>query len=190
MPRPPFCCPPSPSRVQPHARIMTPPSAIAAMARNRVVGRANRIPWHLPDDFRWFKQSTLGGVLLMGRRTFESIGRPLPGRETFILSRSRFSAPGTRTFPDLPSVAHALAGDARRLWVCGGADVYRQLLPYCSDLYLSLVDAEPEGDAWFPPFEDRFHDEGEVHRADGFVVRRFVQPHPLSWPGSSEPSPR
>ena len=165
---------------------MSPPSAIAAMARNRVVGHANRIPWHLPGDFRWFKQSTLGGILLMGRRTFESIGRPLPGRETFILSQSGYVAPGARTFPDLPSVARALVGDPRPVWICGGADVYRQCLPYCRELYLSLVDAEPEGDAWFPPFEDRFQDVGEVHRDPGFVVHKFVQAHPVPWPGSSE----
>ncbi len=161
---------------------MPPPSAIAAMARNRVIGKDNRIPWHLPGDFKWFKQTTLGGVLLMGRHTFESIGRPLPGRDTLILTRSGFTAPGTRSFPSLPAIQHALALDTRRLWVCGGADIYRQLLPCCTDLYLSLVDAEPEGDAWFPPFEDRFTDHGVVHQDQGFAVHHFTQPHPLPWP--------
>ena len=161
---------------------MSPPFAIAAMARNRVIGDANRIPWHLPGDFRWFKQSTLGGILVMGRRTFESIGRPLPGRETFILTRSGFAAPGTRSFPDLPSIHKVLSHDDRKVWICGGADIYRQLLPYCAEIFLSLVDAEPRGDARFPPFEDRFHDVGEVHRDDGFVVHRFIQENPIPWP--------
>lgn len=162
---------------------MPQPFAIAAMGRNRVMGNADRIPWHLPGDFRWFKQSTLGGILLMGRRTYESIGRPLPGRETWILSRSGFVAPGTRSFRDPSAVGRALAGESRQLWVCGGAEIYQQLLPACSELFLSLVDAEPHGDTWFPAFEDQFEDRGEVHRGEGFVVHRFVRPHPSPWPG-------
>ena len=69
-------------------------TAIAAMSENRVIGRGSLIPWHLPEDFKWFKQTTLGHVLVMGRKTFESIGRPLPGRETIVLTRSGFSHPG------------------------------------------------------------------------------------------------
>ena len=162
-------------------RLMSSWNAIAAMARNRVIGHANRIPWHLPGDFRWFKQTTLGGILVMGRRTFESIGRPLPGRETFILSRSGFSVPGTRTFDDPAALAAATAADPRTVWICGGADIYSQLLPYCAELYLTFVDAEPAGDAWFPRFEDRFEDGDEVHRGEGFIVRRYrnVAPQPL-----------
>ena len=72
-------------------------TAIAAMALNRVIGDGNQIPWHLPEDFKWFKQTTLGHVLVMGRKTFASIGRPLPGRETIVLSRSGWSHPGVRT---------------------------------------------------------------------------------------------
>ncbi len=71
--------------------------AIAAMAENRVIGNGNKIPWHLPEDFKWFKQMTTGNVIVMGRKTFESIGRPLPNRETIVLSRSNFAHPGVRT---------------------------------------------------------------------------------------------
>ena len=78
--------------------------AIAAMSENRVIGADGRIPWHLPEDFRWFKQTTLGHILVMGRKTFESIGRPLPGRQTLILSRQGFSAPGTVTVADLSAL--------------------------------------------------------------------------------------
>jgi dihydrofolate reductase len=156
------------------------------MARNRVIGERNRIPWHLPADFQWFKRTTLGGILVMGRHTFESIGRPLPGRETLVLSRSVPSLPGVRVLPDLPSLCAALALDPRPVWICGGADIYRQLLPCCSELLLSLIELSPEGDAFFPPFEDEFADEGEILREPGFSVRRYRRltntPIPLSLP--------
>lgn len=143
------------------------------MARNRVIGAGNRIPWHLPADFQWFKRTTLGGILVMGRRTFESIGRPLPGRETFVLSRSLSGIPGVRVLPDLPTLRSELSEDLRPVWICGGANIYRQLLPFCSELLLSLVEATPEGDAFFPPFEQDFADDGEVLRETGFTVRRY-----------------
>jgi dihydrofolate reductase len=143
------------------------------MARNRVIGARNRIPWHLPADFQWFKRTTLGSILVMGRHTFESIGRPLPGRETFVLSRSQPNLPGVHVLPDLPTLRSALAMDPRPVWVCGGADIYRQLLPSCSELLLSLVESAPEGDAFFPPFEEEFADDGEVLRESGFTVRRY-----------------
>jgi dihydrofolate reductase len=154
--------------------------AIAAMAQNRVIGLHNRIPWHLPADFQWFKRTTLGGVLVMGRRTFESIGRPLPGRETFILTRSGFTAPGTRSIPDLTTLHDVLDSDPRQAWICGGAEIYQTLLPHCSDLYLTHVDASPEGDAWFPPFESDFSEEGVVLVETGFTVRHYrnLRPHP------------
>ncbi|HRZ37337.1 MAG TPA: dihydrofolate reductase [Candidatus Paceibacterota bacterium] len=128
--------------------------AIAAMALNRVIGRDHHIPWHLPDDFRWFKRLTMGHVLVMGRRTFESIGRPLPGRETIVLSRSGFQVPGVRTVSDLASLDPT--SDPRDFFICGGAEIYTQTLPRCSDLYLTLVKREVDGDTFFPPFEDRF----------------------------------
>lgn len=147
--------------------------AIAAMARNRVIGAGNKIPWHLPADFQWFKKTTLGGVLVMGRNTWDSIGRPLPGRETVIVSRSLQAPPGTRVVRDLAELDSLLAHESRPVWICGGAEIYRQLLPRCADLYLSLVDAEPSGDAFFPPFEPLFDDAGIVHEAPGFRVHRY-----------------
>lgn len=152
------------------------------MARNRVIGDHNRIPWHLPADFQWFKRTTLGGILVMGRHTFESIGRPLPGRETFVLSRSQPSLPGVHVLPDVPTLRSALAQDPRPVWVCGGADIYRQLLPSCSELLLSLVESAPDGDAFFPPFENEFTDDGEVLRETGFTVRRYRRIIPPSAP--------
>src|ERR1044071_4968444 len=128
--------------------------AIAAMSLNRVIGAGNKIPWHLPEDFKWFKQLTTGNVIVMGRKTFESIGRPLPNRETIVLSRSQFSYPGVRTVSDLGQID--LANESREVFICGGAQIYAQTLPDCSDLFLTVVKREIEGDAFFPPFEEFF----------------------------------
>jgi dihydrofolate reductase len=147
--------------------------AIAAMSLNRVIGAGNKIPWHLPEDFKWFKQLTTGNVIVMGRKTFESIGKPLPNRETIILSRSQFSFPGIRTISDLSQID--LAADAREVFICGGAQVYAQALPLCSDLYLTLVKREVEGDAFFPAFEDRFELAEEIRDLPEFKILHYQQ---------------
>ncbi len=129
--------------------------AIAAMTENRVIGRGLEIPWHLPEDFRWFKETTQGHVVVMGRKTFESIGRPLPNRESIIVSRSGFSYPGVRTVSSLREIdVHA---DARDVFIAGGAQIYADALPLCSDLYLTHIKRVVEdGDIFFPPFEEEF----------------------------------
>ena len=134
--------------------------AIAAMSENRVIGRANRIPWHLPEDFKWFKKMTTGQVIVMGRKTFESLGKPLPNRTTIVLSRSHFFHPAAQTISDLSRID--LAGESRDVFICGGAQVYAQALPLCSDLYLTLVKRIVEGDAFFPSFEDCFEAVEEI----------------------------
>jgi dihydrofolate reductase len=133
---------------------MKPFKAIAAMSLNRVIGAGNRIPWHLPEDFKWFKAMTTGHVIVMGRKTFESIGRPLPNRTTIVLSRSEFSFPGVITVPGLDGIQPEI--DGREYFICGGAEIYAQALPRCSDLYLTLVKREVEGDTFFPLFEEMF----------------------------------
>ena len=145
--------------------------AIAAMSENRVIGCGNRIPWHLPEDFKWFKKMTVGQVIVMGRKTFESIGKPLPNRETIVLSRSQFSFPGVRTAPDLNRIDPA--GEPREVFICGGAEVYRLALPLCSDLYLTLVKRVVEGDVFFPPFEDRFEVVGDLLDRPEFKIRHY-----------------
>ncbi len=136
---------------------MTRLKAIAAMSLNRVIGANNKIPWHLPEDFKWFKKMTTGHVIVMGRKTYESIGKPLPNRTTVVLTRSFDPIPGVQTISDLSrldSSDPALGG--REIFICGGAQVYQQALPLCSDLYLTLVKRVVEGDTFFPPFEDQF----------------------------------
>ena len=147
--------------------------AIAAMSLNRVIGNGNKIPWHLPDDFKWFKQLTTGNVIVMGRKTFESIGKPLPNRETIILSRSQFSFPGVRTISDLREINPA--NESRETFICGGGQVYAQALPLCSDLFLTLVKREVEGDAFFPAFEDRFELVEELRDTPDFKILHYRQ---------------
>jgi len=145
--------------------------AIAAMSLNRVIGCGNHLPWRLPEDFRWFKQKTTGHIVVMGRKTFESIGRPLPDRETIILSRSGFSRPGTRTVAALSDLD--LAHETRHVFICGGAQIYEQALPLCSDLFLTLVKREVEGDAFFPRFEDRFVEKETLQDTPEFRIIHY-----------------
>ena len=145
--------------------------AIAAMSLNRVIGAGNQIPWHLPEDFKWFKQTTTGHVLVMGRKTFESIGKPLPNRTTIVLSRSQFAFPGVQTLSDLGQLDPAAPPFAgRKLFICGGAQIYEQALPLCSDLYLTVVKRTVTGDAFFPPFEDQFEPVATLHDTADFTI--------------------
>ena len=146
--------------------------AIVAMSENRVIGAEGKIPWHLSEDLRFFKRTTLGHVVLMGRKTYESIGKPLPGRENWVVSRSG-DFPGVRMIRDLAEI-HEPA-DGRELFLIGGAELYRALLPQCAELYLTQVKRMVEGDAFFPPFEEEFADAEVVMETPDMVVRRFVR---------------
>jgi dihydrofolate reductase len=150
--------------------------AIAAMAQNRVIGRAGTIPWHLPEDFRWFKRTTTGGVVLMGRKTFASLGKPLPDRVNVVVTRGE-SIPGVETVRDLAEFDPARYAP-REVWLIGGAELYRQLLPRCSDLYLTLVRREVEGDAYFPPFEDDFEWRGIPFATPDLEVHHYTRKAP------------
>jgi dihydrofolate reductase len=147
--------------------------AIAAMSLNRVIGQGSRIPWHLPEDFKWFKQMTTGQVVVMGRKTFESIGRPLPNRETIILSRSAFQYPGVRTVANLADIASEQ--EQREVFICGGAQIYAQALPLCSDLFLTLVKCEVAGDVFFPPFEAEFELKEKLRETPEFDILHYVR---------------
>lgn len=148
--------------------------AIAAMSLNRVIGACNKIPWHLPEDFKWFKKMTTGNVIVMGRKTFESIGRPLPNRTTIVLTRSPQAIAEVQTVSGLGELERATAGfGCRDIFICGGAEVYKQALPLCSDLYLTLVKREVEGDTYFPPFEDRFELANEVLHTPEFSILHY-----------------
>jgi dihydrofolate reductase len=131
-------------------------SIVVAAARNGVIGRAGRIPWRLPDDQRFFKQLTTGHCVVMGRKTFESIGRPLPDRENLVLSRGTLDpTPGLRGFGDLESALEwAAAQGFEECFVAGGEAVYREALALSDRVYRTVVDAEPEGDVVFPDLDE------------------------------------
>lgn len=141
------------------------------MAENRVIGHRNRIPWHLPEDFHWFKQTTLGGTLLMGRRTFESIGRALPGRRTVVLSRAGFHHPDVVMLADVQDLGRLPPHGP--VFVCGGEMVYAALLPLCAELLLTRVKRKVEGDARFPSFEDQFQHAEVLRDTPDFTIERW-----------------
>ena len=147
--------------------------AIAAMSLNRVIGADGKIPWHLSEDLKFFKRTTLGHVVLMGRKTYDSLGKPLPGRENWVLTRGG-DLPGVRVIRDPADVAEP--GDGRELYVIGGAQLYAALLPRCSELLLTLVNREVEGDVFLPRFEDDFAFSEVVFEAPEMEVRRYVRP--------------
>jgi dihydrofolate reductase len=128
-------------------------SLIAAMAKNRVIGRGGKIPWHLPADMRHFKEVTTGHPVIMGRKTYESIGRALPGRTNIVLSRNPEFAPVDAAV--VPSFKEALkiTEGAGEIFIIGGQSLYEQALPAAQKIYLTLVDAEAEGDAFFPELD-------------------------------------
>lgn len=146
--------------------------AIAAMAENRVIGHEGGIPWHLPEDFKWFREKTLGQVVVMGRKTYESIGRPLPKRENIVLSRQLLEVPGCRVLPDLEALDGVDFG-GRTCFIIGGGAIYEAALPRCTDLWISHVAGSMPGDAFFPVFEDRFEAVGTVREFPEFRVVHY-----------------
>ena len=182
--------------------------AIAAMSENRVIGNGNAIPWHLPEDFKWFKQMTMGNVMVVGRKTFESLGRPLPSRKNLVLTRHpqrlikthpeifgqyhewrggkylkrpyqfHFSKLGEKTETEIFVFKSLETLDpdefSTDIFICGGAEIYQQALPRCSDLYLTVVKREIEGgDAFFPPFEDKFQLVAELRDDPAFKILHY-----------------
>jgi dihydrofolate reductase len=128
-------------------------SFVVAMARNRVIGKDNGLPWRLPADLRHFKVITMGKPIIMGRKTFDSIGRPLPGRTNIVVTRDpAYQAEGCVVAHSIEA-ALAAAGEAEEVMIIGGADFYRQLLPRADRIYLTRIDAEIEGDTWFPELD-------------------------------------
>ncbi len=143
-------------------------SIVVAMAENRVIGRDNALPWRLPDDLRRFKELTLGKPMIMGRKTYESIGRPLPGRTTIVVSRQPGLAFEGCVVVDSMRAALAAAGGASEVALVGGAQLYREALPMVHRIELTRVHANVDGDAFFPELDPREWHETivAVHAAD------------------------
>ena len=132
-------------------------SVIVAMAHNRVIGLNNQMPWHLPADLAWFKKNTLNKPVIMGRKTFESIGRPLPNRHNIVISRQIESIDNkisnvswVKSIDEAISLAQAQQPD--EVFIIGGGNIYQQVLPLIDRLYLTHIDAELQGDTYFPDY--------------------------------------
>ncbi|MDR2435779.1 MAG: dihydrofolate reductase [Puniceicoccales bacterium] len=144
--------------------------AIAAVAENGTIGLGNKIPWHIPEELKFFRDTTNGSTVLFGRKTFESIGKVLPNRRNVILSRSDMDISGGIVVHSVEELLD-LTDDA---WICGGSSVYRLLLPICRELYLSTIRGNYDGDAKFPEFESMFKKECTLFDGGQFYVTKFV----------------
>ncbi len=142
-------------------------SLIAAMAKDRVIGIDNQMPWHLPADFKWFKSRTLDKPIVMGRKTFESIGRPLPGRRNIVISRDpQKQIQGVEVVASTQQ-ALELVKDAEEVMIIGGGTIYQAFLPLATHLYLTHVEASVDGDTYFPDWGEGWQViEQEQHDAD------------------------
>ncbi len=145
------------------------------MASNRVIGKGGGLPWRLSADLKWFKRLTMGHPVVMGRKTMESIGRPLPGRRNIVVSRSLDAVPeGFERVRSGEEARERLAGEAE-VSVIGGAQIYRELMPCCGEVLLSYVFHPYEGDTTLPEFEDRFSLVEVIYRDEDFELRRYVR---------------
>ncbi|NIY87545.1 type 3 dihydrofolate reductase [Vibrio campbellii] len=142
-------------------------SMIAAMADNRIIGKDNQMPWHLPADFAWFKRCTMGKPVVMGRKTYESIGRPLPGRLNIVISRdASLSIEGVTTVTSIEQ-ALEVAGEVEEVMIIGGGAIYAACLPMANKLYVTHIEAEIEGDTQFPDWGNEFKETySEAYQAD------------------------
>jgi dihydrofolate reductase len=137
-------------------------SVIAAVARNGVIGRDNDLPWRLPEDLKRFRALTMGHHIIMGRKTYDSLGRLLPGRSTVIVSRNPdYAVPGAIVAGSLKQALQACGDDDEEVFVIGGAQLYREALPLADRLYLTWIEQDFEGDAHFPPLDiGQWHEAG------------------------------
>ena len=146
--------------------------AIAAMSENRAIGNQGKIPWHLPEDFKWVKQCTKGQAIAMGRKTFESMGRPLPLRDNIVISRTAESIEGCIVLPSLKALeAHQTD---REIWIFGGGQIYAAAMDRVQELYLTVVKGSFEGDAFFPPFEDQFGEPETIRDNPDFRILKYL----------------
>lgn len=133
---------------------MKPFNMIVACTSNKVIGCANKIPWYLPEDLKWFKKMTENQVVVMGRKTFQSIGKPLPNRHNIVITSQDLSQPHVQVLNSFEPLLDLKFSNS--VWICGGAQVYKKALPFTENLYITWVKKEVSGDVFFPDFESLF----------------------------------
>jgi len=130
-------------------------SLIVAMGENHVIGRNGDLPWHIPEDLKWFKKNTLGKPIIMGRKTFETLKKPLPGRHNIVItSDQNYEVDGTTVTHSLEEALEA-AGEVEEIMICGGASIYKQALPLVDKMYITLIYHDFEGDTFFPKYDTK-----------------------------------
>jgi len=141
---------------------------IAAMAKNRVIGKNGKMPWRIPEELRFFKKTTMGYPMIMGRKTFESFPAPLPGRRHIVLSRNKDYIPKGGEYAATMRDALELCGQAEKVFLIGGEEIFRQGLSYATTMLLTLLERDVAGDVYFPDFsEDQFIEVSRQHYPDG-----------------------
>lgn len=151
---------------------------IAAVGRNRAIGRDNEMPWHLPEDLAHFKQSTLGHIIVMGRKTYDSIGRALPGRHTVVVTRQRdWSVEGVDVAGSLEAALDLASGE--EVFVAGGGQIYAQALPRADRLLITEVDQSPAAEVFFPEVDQAVWREVAREPRDGFAFVTYERRDPL-----------
>ena len=151
-------------------------NVIVAMTKSRVIGKDGALPWHLSEDLKLFRAHTTGNIVIMGRKTFDSIGRPLPNRRNIVVSKSireEDKVAGVDYFPDLEhAIAASQEGDGR-IFIIGGASIYHQMIDKADRLYISLVDGEFEGDTYFPEIKDDVWKVTGTEPHNGFTLKIY-----------------
>lgn len=149
--------------------------AVVAMDEGRVIGNKGDLPWHLPQDLKWFKKVTMGFPIIMGRKTFESIGRALPGRRNVVLSRDEnlVLPDGVEVFNTTDSLLKEDIGE--KAYLIGGEAIFKALLPFCEEVLLGLVSGNHAGDTWFPEFEAEFAEPEELQSDEEITHFRYVR---------------
>ncbi len=151
--------------------------AIVAMSYNRVIGKGGNIPWRISEDLKHFKKLTMGHILVMGRKTYDSVG-VLPGRSTIVISRSKTKSEisgNVQLIDSLDKLPALILNENRQIFICGGAEIYNQTLDLCSEIYLTTVKQIVEGDTFFPAFSDSFKLVEEIENNERFMIQRFAR---------------
>ena len=151
-------------------------NVIVAMTKDRVIGKDGTLPWHLSEDLKLFKAHTTGNIVIMGRKTFDSIGRPLPNRRNIVVSKSireDEKAAGVEYFPDLDHALSAAQEGDGRIFIIGGASIYHQMIEKADRLYISLVDGDFEGDTYFPEIKDDVWKVVKTEPHTGFALKVY-----------------
>jgi len=148
---------------------------IAAVAEDRVIGRNGSIPWHIPEDLALFKKLTLGHTVIMGRRTYESLGKPLPGRRNIVVSRTLESVAGGEVYDSLFEALRAARQDGGDIFLIGGASIYREGLEYADTMFLSMVKEPCKGDTFFPDFDTNIWECTEEVDYSRFTFTRWTR---------------